>query len=248
VVGSVDASFERTREALHRVAAHVLARRRWEVTGRFGLRVSPGGIATPTFGDDAECVRIAGPLLVRESGGLVTSILICGSTLRTLAKFAGTNLDSPFNCGEEAPEVGDPDETLNVVEEHLQDILRWYDVGWRVLDRVLGDLPSASVPSQLQLWPEHFDIGTDVGLPDEQRVNLGCSPGDRYQSEPYLYVGPWGPERPGDPKYWNAPFGAIAASSDLAGGAGVIEAGQAFIIAGLRQLSREPRQSRSGSQ
>ena len=34
-------------------------------------------------------------------------------------------------------------------------------------------------------------------------------PGDAFSDEPYVYVGPWGTERPGEPDYWNAPFGAV---------------------------------------
>jgi hypothetical protein len=46
-VESAESSLDATREALDRVAARVLARRRWEVSGRFGLRSVPGGISTP---------------------------------------------------------------------------------------------------------------------------------------------------------------------------------------------------------
>ena len=38
-----------TRRALHRIAAHVLGRRRYQVAGRFGLRASPAGFATPAW-------------------------------------------------------------------------------------------------------------------------------------------------------------------------------------------------------
>ena len=45
------------REELHRLAAHVLARRRYAVTARFGLRPAPGGLATPPFGE-GEVIRV----------------------------------------------------------------------------------------------------------------------------------------------------------------------------------------------
>ena len=35
------------------------------------------------------------------------------------------------------------------------------------------------------------------------------SPGDAAIPEPYLYVGPWEESRPGDPSFWNVPFGAV---------------------------------------
>src|SRR5262245_10681805 len=47
-----DGEYAATRAELHRVAAHVIARRRFVVTERFGLRVTPGGFGTPLFGDD----------------------------------------------------------------------------------------------------------------------------------------------------------------------------------------------------
>ncbi|HXW79109.1 MAG TPA: hypothetical protein VEJ84_06395, partial [Acidimicrobiales bacterium] len=187
-MGPIDASFENTRDVFHRVSAHVLGRRRWDATGHFGLRLSPGGIATPAFGADAECVRTAGTSLVRETGGTARFMPVPGSSLRALAKFAGADIGSTFSCGKDTPEVGDPDEPLVVSESATTAIAQWYDLGWRVLDSVLGALPEPAVAAQLQLWPEHFDIGTDVGLPDNRRVNLGCSPGDSYENEPYLYV------------------------------------------------------------
>ena len=61
-----------TREVLHRVAAHVLGRRRYQVSGRFGLRASPGGFATPAFGDGPEVVRIAGPFSSMRRPVMVT--------------------------------------------------------------------------------------------------------------------------------------------------------------------------------
>ncbi len=58
-------TYAATRNALQRVAVHVLARRRHAVTGRFGLRATPGGFGTPAFGPDEEVLRIAGDRLVR---------------------------------------------------------------------------------------------------------------------------------------------------------------------------------------
>jgi hypothetical protein len=52
-----------TRVALQQVAVHVLARRRHAMTGRFGLRPTPGGLGTPLFGE-GEVVRISGDVLV----------------------------------------------------------------------------------------------------------------------------------------------------------------------------------------
>jgi hypothetical protein len=233
--GVVTAGFRQTRDALHQVAAHVLGRRRFEVTGRFGLRLSPDGIATPAFGD-AECIRIAGTVLVRERGGTATFMPLPGSTPRALAAFVGADIDAPFTCGREAPSVA-ADARLELDPVQARAIATWYDVGWRVLDGVLSALPASAAPSALQLWPEHFDVGTTVDLAPGQRVNLGCSPGDRFLDEPYLYVGPCDPGRPGDPAYWNAPFGAVLASSDVTDAEDAVAAGERFLRTGLELLS-----------
>ena len=207
------------------VAAHVLGRRRWDVTGRFGLRVTPGGIATPMFGD--ECLRIAGGWLVREMGGAASYTAISGSSVRELALFVGTDVDRPFSCGEDTPPVGDPDALVELGD--IDPVVSWLWLGWQALDAVIAGSDS---PATIQLWPEHFDIGTNVAVPKGDRVNLGCSAGDSFSEEPYLYVGPWGSERPGDPYYWNAPFGAVLRSSDVVS----IDDGIAFLRTGLEAL------------
>ena len=55
-------------------------------------------------------------------------------------------------------------------------------------------------PSEIQLWPEHFDLALDLG-PESGRANFGASPGDGGHALPYLYVGPWNPN---DDPFWNA--------------------------------------------
>jgi hypothetical protein len=60
--------FAETRRALHRLAQEVISPARAEVTGRIGLRATPGGFGTPPFGDDAE-VRVEGAELVRATRG-----------------------------------------------------------------------------------------------------------------------------------------------------------------------------------
>ena len=234
-------SFDQTRSVLHRVAAHVLGRRRWDVSGRFGLRASPGGIATPAFGSDIECIRIAGTMLVRETGGLAALTPVPGSTLRALAKFAGSDIDTEFSCGKDTPPVGDPDEAVSLDALHLESIVRWFDLGARVLDLVLGALPPSAEPATAQLWPEHFDIGTNVALTSGDRVNLGCSPGDGFEARPYLYVGPWTASRPGDPSYWNAPFGAVLRADQILSVPNPLDSAVRFMRAGLSALDGRER-------
>jgi hypothetical protein len=216
-----------TRQVLHRVGAHVVGRRRFEVSGRFGLRASPGGFASPAFGDGPEVVRVAGTLLIREVAGDATTMPIPGASLRAMARFAGTDLNVPFSAGDDTPELGDSDAAVELDEAVTHQIADWFDLAWRVLDDVVGGTSeqtgggaidsrrTEAGPATIQLWPEHFDVGTNIGLPSGDRINLGFSPGDGYEPAPYVYVGPQGSERRGDADFWNAPFGAVLRSSEL---------------------------------
>ena len=226
-----------SRTALHAIGAHVLARRRFDVSGRFGLRAAPGGIATPTFGDEPETVRISGVTLVREVGGHATRLPINGSTLRELAGFVQVDLEQPFSCGDDTPPLGAIDTPVDLEPAIVAEIAAWFDLAWHVLDDVLGVLPSRSDVATIQLWPEHFDAATTVTLSSTQSVNLGFSPGDGFESEPYLYVGPWGPERPGDPGFWNVPFGAMRRRSEIVDSADPSDSCRRFFADGLRRAT-----------
>ena len=225
-----------TRTTLHRVAAHVLGRRRHDVTGRFGLRNSPGGFATPAFGDGPEVVRVAGASLVRETAAGAAYVPVQGSTLRALAAFAGTDVEAEFSVGADTPALGDVDAPLARGPEAAHVINAWFAHGWRALDEVLAGLPAAAAPAVVQLWPEHFDAGTNVGVAGGQRCNLGVSPGDAFSDEPYAYVGPWGDERPGTSAYWNAPFGAVIRWEEVAEGGDPVGAIAGFLREGLARL------------
>ncbi len=154
----------------------MLARRRFAVSGRFGLRATPGGFATPAFGppDAMEVVRVSGTTLLVEVGGGLAARAIQGSTLSELAGVVGVDLDAPFDAG-------------------------------------------ASVA---------------VGAGHRARCNIGASPGDAAIDEPYVYVGPWGSDRPGDPAFWNAPFGAVLRRGDVDS----VEAATAFLDRGIDLL------------
>jgi len=224
-----------TRRALHRVAVHILARRRFAITGRFGLRASPGGFCTPAFGDGPEVLRVAGPVLVREVGGSATHCAIDGSSLDDLAAFVGVDLTETFDSGTDTPEVGDAGVPLEVDRLAVDVLADWYESGWKTLDRVVSELPTAAEPAVIQLWPEHFDAGTNVALSasSSARVNLGVSPGDTNEDEPYLYVGPWGFVPRADVPFWNAPFGATLRWTDVQAASDPRAAGVEFLRAGL---------------
>jgi hypothetical protein len=225
-----------SRQTLHLIAAHVLGRRRYDVVGRFGLRASPGGFATPSFGPEPETVRVAGGRLVREIGGECASTRIFGASLRSLAEFSGADIDSEFSCGADTPAFDDPDQPLALDPAAAGQIARWFSLGWCAIDQVAGDLGDVARPTTLQLWPEHFDAATAVGPEGGERVNLGVSGGDSFEGEPYLYVGPWTASRPGGGDYWNAPFGAVLRSSGLIGASDLAGACDEFLLEGLRRL------------
>jgi hypothetical protein len=226
-----------TRRTLHRIAAHVLGRRRHQVSGRFGLRATPGGFATPAFGEEPEAIRVADGVLIRDTGGGTASLPIAGSTMRHLISFAGADADREFSVGAETPSLGDLDEPLQLDAAAAGVLADWFSLGTRALDRVLAGLPEAADPATVQLWPEHFDIGTNVVARFGQRVNLGASPGDDGLAEPYLYVGPQGPDRPGDPDFWNAPFGAVRARRSVVASPDPLRAAAAFFRAGFDRLT-----------
>jgi len=222
-----------TRVDLQRVATHILARRRHDLSGRFGLRATPGGIGTPAFGaaDALEVVRTSGTNLVHELGGVVRVVPMEGVTLGELASAVGVDLNASFSVGKDTPDLGEVDAPLALDADVVAGLAGWYDLGWRALD-VIGD--RASSPAPIQLWPEHFDASclVSVGPDPDDRCDVGVSPGDQHHDEPYLYVGPWVTRRPGDPSYWNAPFGALVARSAVAS----VDDAVAFFGEGLARL------------
>jgi hypothetical protein len=203
-----------TRLALHQLATHVLGRRRHAFTGRFGLRAAPGGMATPAFGDDVEVVRTSGRHVVVERGGAVLASPV--TTLAAAAQLAGVDLTLDFAVGDDTPAMVEPDAPLAVDDAAARALAGWWAFGTTVLDEVVASGPGVTAPTSAQLWPEHLDVGCTVTVTGGERVNLGVSPGDGYEPLPYLYVGPWSDARPGDPSFWNAPFGAVLRHADLA--------------------------------
>jgi hypothetical protein len=221
-----------TRDDLHRIAAHVLGRRRYAASGHFGLRASPGGISTPAFGPEPETLRLTPACLLREVGAQSRGLALAGATLSSLAAFAGADVDAEFSAGADMPALGATDEPLELDASELADLFSWFDLGWRVLDEVMAERAGSCVASTIQLWPEHFDVGTSLAFGGDDGVNLGFSPGDGYSDEAYLYVGPQGPARPGPSSFWNAPFGAVLPRSEVRGAADC----SAFIRTGLGRL------------
>lgn len=234
-------SFAGTRDALQRVAVHIVARARSQATGRFGLRVTAGGFGTPEFGDDLTRVRVSGGLLVRESGGVggasSTVVPIDGATLLELAAVAQVDLDAELDVGHDTPPLGSTTEALSVDATAAAALAEWYALTATALDRAVAELGATSSPTMVQLWPEHFDAAIDVASLPDRRANLGGSPGDGFDDSPYLYVGPWTDHRPGDQQFWNAPFGATLAYHELVGRGDPVAIATEFFVRGVRQLA-----------
>ena len=236
---SLPASYSATRDALQRVATHVLARRRHALSGTFGLRATPRGFGTPASGPEHEVVRVAGTRLVRETTGTTAatrSLDLAGATLRQAAELVGVDLDAPFEAGHDTPPLGAGETPLAIDPVAALALAEWFAFGWEVLDDVLAALEPCADPTVIQIWPEHFDVGVDVAAAPGRRVNLGVSPGDSFSDQPYIYVGPWDVDRPSDSEYWNAPFGAVLTYDHLRVAHDAAATGRAFLLRGVDLL------------
>src|SRR4029079_2552518 len=119
-----------TRLDLHRVATHILARRRHAVSGRFGLRATPGGIGTPAFGssDALEVLRTSGTNLVHELGGQLRIVPMAGNSLADLAAVVGVDVTADFTAGEDTPDIGDRDAPLQLDDDAVAGLADWFDL------------------------------------------------------------------------------------------------------------------------
>lgn len=238
-------SFAASRDALQRVAVHIVARASVHSSGRIALRATPGGFGTTAAGNDVVRVRVADGLLIREEGGdgdsAGAATAIDGATLRRLAEHARVDLSVDLYVGHDTPPVGDTDETLSVDAVTAQALGEFWSVTGRALDRVVAGADSVLRPSATRLWPEHFDVAIDIAYdpaaPTERRANLGGSPGDGFHTPPYIYVGPWTNDRPGDAGFWNAPFGAVLSYGDLRAATDPVAVAAEFFERGLRLLA-----------
>ena len=71
------------------------------------------------------------------------------------------------------------------------------------LERFRGGLAGADDASEINLWPEHFDLAIEAGAEAAgSGPGYGVSPGDEHHPEPYSYVGPW--VAPPEGELWRA--------------------------------------------
>jgi len=234
---ALPAGFAETREALRRLAVYVLSPARKAVAGRIGLQPAPGGFGTPVFGDGEE-LRVEGATLHHQGGGSPDRSTPITS-LAAAADFAGVKLSEDPGVGHDLPDLGDPDAPLPVSAEAALALGAFYRFSGAVLADLKAELDAGGHQcSAAQLWPEHFDLGCNV-----EGVNFGCSPGDGYSAEPYVYVGPWNTDGlSGD--FWNAPFGAVLPYAELLAAADQRQAALAFLRRGaglaLTRAGEEP--------
>jgi hypothetical protein len=228
-------AFSTTRDALHAVAEHVVAPARYLVDGHIGLRPTPAGFGTPDLAN-GEVVRVAGNDIVHERFG--EQRLAPLMTLRAAAEFVGVPLGAPANVYTPATAL-DPDAALAIDPPAAHALADWYAFAHMRLAEVCGLHPDTA-PSARQLWPEHFDLATDLG--DEAagtRATYGASPGDEIIVEPYLYVSPWNPARKTGP-FGEQPFGAALAYSALVAAPEPERAAVAFFDSAARLVLAAP--------
>jgi len=186
-----------TRQALHAVAEHVLAAELYRWNGHIGLRQSPGGFGTPIVEVDgvARQLRVEGIELISLTGEDERRIPL--TTIGEVAAAAGVEPGGPATVYTLATPL-DLGARLDVDPGSAALLADWYEISADALAHLAARSAGAS---NAQLWPEHFDLGLQIG-----EVNYGSSPGDADHALPYLYVGPWKPGPVGG--FWNESFGA----------------------------------------
>ena len=236
MIGSADcasAHLAATRAGWHRVAEHILASALYRATGKIGLVPSPGGFRTPPFGTDGRFLAVDGTELVvgGDGGGTRRTPL---TTIRAAAEFAGVTPGAPVEVYEPATPL-DLDAPLMIESDAARLLAEWYGLGAQALSCFAAEIPGDQ-PTAPRLWPEHFDVGLTAAA-----INYGASPGDDHVADPYLYVSPHDGPPPGDPAFWNAPFGATRTFRQI----GTVAAAAAFFRDGrARAQTATPRRKK----
>jgi hypothetical protein len=218
-------SYSVTRDGLHALAEHVIAPARHRADGHIGLVPTPGGFGTPHFGED-ERIRVDGTELVHERPGSTRRVAI--TTIHTAAQFLGTEPGAPTDLYRPATAVP-YDAALGVTVDGSRALAEWIEFAASLLDEVRS-VYAAQSPSGVQLWPEHFDLACDLG--DDaagSRATYGASPGDDDIAQPYLYVGPWAPDRRTG-VFTTCAFGAAFPYDQLLAAPGARAAGAEFLL------------------
>lgn len=192
---SLPPGFAATRRGMHLVAERLLKPKRELETGNeIALRFTAGGFGTPPWergavSGTAGQARVEGVELVSVADGREERVPV--GDLAAGVKLLGID---PGDLAAASPSEADADAAAALAD--------WYAFGTVVLADLLARHPDLD-PAPIRLWPEHFDVATELG-PEAagRRANYGASPGDDDHDEPYLYVGPWDQSTEGEP--WNA--------------------------------------------
>ena len=191
-------TFVSTRNALHRVAEHVLAKVRYLDDGEIRLTAFPGGFSTPLL-TGRRRVRVDGVDLVVDTDERSASIGL--TTIGEASAFLDIEPGFPSELYSPATDLR-ADEPLSPDRDAAEVLAAWYSFTAGVLELFSREIADSN-PSPLILWPEHFDQAFYTEDANERRrANYGASPGDSGHPEPYLYVGPWG--TPAADPFWNA--------------------------------------------
>ncbi len=219
---SLPDEYNRTRESLHMVAEHVLGAASYAAIGKIGLRANESGFSTQDM--NGRTLTVSGPLITDGE----RSLALPGSTLRGVADWAGIVPGAPATVYAPVTPL-DLDTPLGIDADSAVMVGEWFAGMQDVLSRVIEDVADAS---PLQLWPEHFDLATDLGsAADRKRANFGASPGDGAIPEPYVYVGPWDTTavRENEPKFFfTHEWGAAMPYSELVKAADPLAAAEGF--------------------
>ncbi len=223
-------TFGPTRDALHALAEQLVSAVYWHATNHIGLRPTPRGFGTPVFGD-GERVRVDATALVHEHAGATRRHEL--TTLRAASAFLAVPLGAPPVF---TPTTSiEPDAPLLVDRDAALVLADWYALGAALLNDLRAAHPEIA-STDAQLWPEHFDLGCELGDADAgTRASYGVSPGDGSLAEPYLYVGPWDAAR-NTGSFGAYPFGAAITYSELRRASEAGAAGRHFFEMALAEL------------
>lgn len=228
-------TFRTTRDHLHQVAFFALAPARHKSVGRMGLRHHAGGFATPEF--DGKRLRIEGDTLVVEEGDAAETHRL--TTVREAIEFLGHEYEVDWYAEFHDPlSPIDPDHPLDIDPAATHVLGEWFAYATLLMAELHEHATTDDDPSEVQIWPEHFDAATEIGDPAAgQRASYGASPGDSAHAEPYIYVAAWSGIDRSNP-YWNDPNfnGASFGYADLRAADDAVSAGLDFLVEGYRIL------------
>lgn len=199
------AAYATTRDALHRLAEHVISPTRQRANGEITLRFTRGGFGTPFFGNDVQ-LRVEGDVLVLQIGGRDERGRL--TTLKDAAEFVGFDLTRTDAAARD-------DEPLAIDPGASRYLGGVYGFAFSLLEELRAEAGPELEPSLVNLWPEHFDVAVELGTQAAGgRAGYGVSPGDEHVDEPYVYVSPWAADG-----FEALPLSRLAGESDQQGAA-----------------------------